>query len=81
MFATAAVHPGTASDISREGDLCVIEGETEHFLIGYWVTGYGFIETWFPKATTRELTLKEVEKYKHEQVGIPGQPYFSKIPS
>lgn len=82
MLATTAVHLGTEADISRdEPDLCVVERETEHFLIGHWVTGFGFIEVWFPKATTRELTPEEVEKYQHEQAGIPGQPAFPKIPS
>jgi len=57
-------HHDFAGDISRtEPSLAVIEDETDTDWIGQWVTGLGFLNVRFPKATTRALTPDEVELY------------------
>ena len=73
MMATAAIHQ--LGDISREKpDLCIIEGEEKGNYIGRWVEGYGFINVKFPKATTRELTDEEKERFDGQQVVIGSNP-------
>lgn len=62
MMATTAMHK--LGDVSREEpDLAVIYGEDGGTLVGEWVTGAGFINVRFPKATTRELTAEERALY------------------
>jgi hypothetical protein len=62
MMATKAIHK--LGDISRdEPDLCIVSDEDGDDWIGQWVTGYGYINVRFPKATTRELTAAERERY------------------
>lgn len=62
MMATKAMHK--TGDISRAiPDLCVVTDLDAENYIGNWVTGFGFVEVKFPKATTRELTFAEIEKY------------------
>jgi len=72
MMATKADHE-FAGDISRdEPDLCCVGAETDHFYIGNWVEGLGFVDVVFPKETTRELTDAEKEHYNGKHIGIPG---------
>ncbi len=62
MMATVARH--MMGDISRdEPDLCEIDNEDSDNYIGTWVQGFGFMEVQFPKATTRELTADEKNRY------------------
>ncbi|OGZ20805.1 MAG: hypothetical protein A2654_00235 [Candidatus Nealsonbacteria bacterium RIFCSPHIGHO2_01_FULL_43_31] len=75
MMATKAIHK--LGDISRDKpDLCVIHSEDEENYIGNWVTGFRFVEVKFPKATTRELTEEEKDKYDGMQIAIGDQPAF-----
>jgi len=61
-MATKAIH--TTGDISRDiPDICIIGSEDGENYIGNWVYGFGFANVKFPKATTRELTFEEIEKY------------------
>lgn len=62
MMATTAHH--ALGDISRdEPSLVVITGQIGDQWIGEWVTGVGYINVRFPKATTRELTTAEHVQY------------------
>lgn len=71
MMATTATHK--LGDISSdEPDLCSIYDEDENDYIGAWVTGYGFFDVHFPKATTRELTPEEREKYSKKSLAMNG---------
>lgn len=71
MMATAAHH--AFGDISRdEPDLAVIYGEDEDAYLGQWVTGFGFLNVRFPKATTRELTGEERQRYASGFVELNG---------
>ena len=73
MMATKAIHQ--LGDISRdEPDICLIHDQDEENYIGNWVTGFGFVDVKFPKATTRELTSKEIQKYDKLCVRINNQP-------
>ena len=73
MFGTTAIHQ--RGDISREaGDLCRIEREEGDDYIGAWVTGFGFIEVRFPKATTRALTEAEIEHWDGQGIAINSSP-------
>ena len=73
MMATKAMH--MTGDISSDKeDLCVIFEEIDTHYVGNWITGFGFIEVEFPKETTRELTVTEVEKYNKTYVQIANQP-------
>jgi hypothetical protein len=70
MMGTTAIH-GTG-DISRSTpNLCVVYKEDGDNYVGNWVEGFGFIDVKFPKATTRELTAEEVEKWHgvHMMIG------------
>lgn len=60
-------------DLSRDKpDLCLIGKESIDYYIGSWVTGFGFINVKFPKATTRELTAVERQYYRdHHQLSTP----------
>lgn len=62
MIATVAHHK--LGDISRDNpDLAIVYDETDADFIGEWATGIGFVNVRFPKATTRELTENERERY------------------
>ena len=80
MIATTAIHQ--LGDISRdEPDICAIYSETETDYIGNWVTGFGFVDVRFPKATTRELTEAEKNSYREMRVRIGDGPAVTlKIP-
>ena len=72
MATTAILNLGDIS--SKEPDLCVIYSEDEENYIGNWVTGFDFIDVKFPKATTRELTDEEKEKWNGQQIAGGGSP-------
>jgi len=73
MMATKAIHQ--LGDISRDhGDICQIFGEDADNYIGNWVTGFGFIDVKFPKATTRDLTTDEIKHYDGRRYRIGSQP-------
>lgn len=50
--------------INRQDDIFVAHRETDHYWIGNWITGFGFINVLFPKETSRELTEEEKKKYQ-----------------
>lgn len=71
MMATQAVHK--LGDISRdEPSLAIIYGEDGDDLIGEWVTGVGYVNVRFPKATTRELTAEERSEYNGKLIDTAG---------
>jgi hypothetical protein len=71
MMSTQATH--AYGDLSRaEPDLAIIHGETETHYIGAWVSGIGFVNVWFPKATTRELTAEERAHYRGKVIEVGG---------
>lgn len=73
MMATTAI--AKLGDISRdEPDICRIDREEGDNYIGAWVTGFGFFDVKFPKATTRELSAAEVEHYNGKHYRIGSQP-------
>ena len=75
MMATKAYHK--VGDISRNAeDICHVHEERDDGYVGAWVTGFGFVEVFFPKDTTRELTQEEVEKYEAMHFQISNQPPF-----
>lgn len=74
MMATTAIHQ--SGDISGKApDLCIVSDEDANNYIGNWVWGFGFVNVKFPKATTRELTPEEVEKY-HGKVTMMSGGFF-----
>lgn len=76
MMATKAIHQ--LGDISRDKeDICRIEREDGSDFVGAWVTGFGFIDVKFPKATTRELTDDEVKHYDGKRYRIGSQPSWA----
>lgn len=75
MMGTTAI--AKLGDISRdEPDLCRIDREEGTDYIGAWVTGFGFFDVKFPKATTRELTEDEIEAHDKRRIRINSQPSF-----
>lgn len=51
-------------DISRdEPDLMRVDGEDGDCWVGHWIEGFGFINVYFPKATTRPCTETEKASY------------------
>jgi len=76
MMATTATHK--LGDLSREGDeienLCRVTKEDDENYYGMWITGMGFFNVQFPKATTRELTEVEIKKFNKMRVAINNQP-------
>ena len=60
IMATEAHH--ALGDISRdEPDYAFRDSEDDENYYGAWVTGFGYINVRFPKATSRPLTDAEVE--------------------
>jgi len=45
--------------------------------IGNWVTGFGYINVRFPRATTRDLTPAERARYDGAELELSGRPYGS----
>lgn len=71
MMATNAIHK--LGDISRDvPSLAIIYGEEGDDLIGEWVTGIGYVNVRFPKATTRELTAEERAEYNGKLIDTAG---------
>lgn len=71
MMATTAIHQ--LGDISSpDPDICIISSEDADNYIGSWVFGIGFFNVKFPKATTRELTPDEVERYNGTKLAMYG---------
>lgn len=63
MMATVAIH--ALGDISRtKPDIALIQDEDNDCWVGEWVSGLGFINVLFPKATTHELTEEQREYYR-----------------
>jgi hypothetical protein len=54
---TVAYHK--LGDIGRDEDFFAVTGEDADNYYGNWLTGLGFVNVRFPKATTRELTDAE----------------------
>jgi len=78
LMATTATH--VLGDISRdEPHLALIYGEDGDDWIGEWVTGIGYINVRFPKATTRELTAEEVALYDGRVVQAGNGEYRLRI--
>lgn len=72
-MATKANHK--LGDISSdEPDLCHVYDEDEENYYGMWVTGFGFFDVEFPKATTRDLTKEEIDYYNSRSIQINNQP-------
>lgn len=72
MMATTAAHP--AGDLSRDTpSLAIVYDEVGEYYIGEWVTGIGFINVRFPKATTRELTAAEKADYGSRFIEVAGR--------
>lgn len=71
MMATKAIHK--LGDISRDApDYCVVRedaADPDNY-IGDWVTGYGFIDVKFPKATTRECTPAETKWFDDNESSL-----------
>lgn len=77
LIATKAIH--LTGDLSRDPDgdaenLCWVTNETDEYWIGAWVTGFGFFHVLYPKQTTRELTVEEVEKYNKLYIQLSNYP-------
>lgn len=71
MMATTAIHK--LGDISsEEPDLCRVYDQDEENYYGMWVTGLGFFDVRFPKATTRELTEEEIEYWSNQYLYMAG---------
>lgn len=74
MMATKALHK--LGDISRDQpDLCLIRDEDGDDFIGEWVTGFGYIQVRFPKATTRDLTDAERARYDGQELELSGRDW------
>lgn len=59
-------------DISRKDpDLIRVQREDGEFWVGAWVEGMGFINVYFPKATTRPCTAEEKGFYLRCQWEVP----------
>ena len=58
-------------DISRDtADVFCVEDEFESEYVGRWLTGFGFVGVRFPKATTRPLTVVELDWLAAHPVGL-----------
>lgn len=70
MMGTTATSGGVSAwDISRdEEDFFVAWEETDDNYIGNWITGFGFINVKFPKATSRPVTDEEFEWFVEHPV-------------
>lgn len=69
MMGTTAIH--LMGDISRDKpDYFYVDSEDDENYYGAWLTGFGFIEVRFPKATSREMTDAEREWLSRHRVVI-----------
>jgi len=70
-MATTAIHQ--LGDISSDvEDLCFVYAEDDDNWYGQWATGIGFFDVKFPKATTRDLTEKEIVYYEKKNLYLNG---------
>lgn len=70
-MATKAIHQ--LGDISSDwDDLCFVYAEDDDNWYGKWVTGFGFFDVKFPKATTRDLTEQEIVYYSKQNLYLSG---------
>jgi hypothetical protein len=75
MMATTAIH--RMGDLSSESPmLCRVNSEDDQNYFGSWVEGFGFSDIKFPKATTRNPTPEEREKYNGWVVGVNDTPHY-----
>lgn len=80
MMATKAIHQ--LGDISSdEPDLCYVYSEEGDDYVGRWATGLGFFNVKFPKATTRDLTDEEYEKFSKQHIGMSGMDLGTAVPA
>lgn len=79
MMATIAIHKlgNISSDVP---DLCRIYAETDNDWVGSWVTGFGFFDVYFPKATTRSLNEQELAKFKNQHIAISDMDLGTAVP-
>src|SRR4051812_48043412 len=64
-------------DITRDKeDIFSAYDETDDYYIGSWVTGFGFFDVLFPKATSRHLTDEEKETYSKKYVQVASHPAY-----
>lgn len=71
-MATIAIHQ--MGDISRETpQLCIVTEEDEENYYGNWLTGFGYINVRYPKNTTRDLTVEEIEKHHGKILTMNGK--------
>ena len=74
MMATKGIHK--LGEISRDQpDLAWITGEDGDDFTGVWVTGFGYFNVRFPKATTRELNAEEHARYDGTELELSGRPW------
>ena len=69
IMATNAAHV-TGDLSSKNPDLAVVYEDRGDFWVGNWVTGFGFINVWFPKSTSRELSWIEKKWLETKEVHI-----------
>lgn len=78
MIATEAKHK--MGDLSRNlehlsmENLCYVSKETDEFLIGNWLTGFGYFDVMFPKETTRVLTQEEIDYFNGKYIQLASFP-------
>lgn len=81
LMGTAALGANGSADISRdEEDYFLVHDHTEddsnydkpmdHFWVGSWITGFGFFNVKFPKATSRPVTDEEWEWFLDNPVSL-----------
>lgn len=59
-------------DISRENpELMMVEREDGEFWVGHWLEGFGFINVYFPKESTRPCTADEKKAYLAGEFSAP----------
>jgi hypothetical protein len=79
LMATTATH--VMGDLTRDKpSLALIYGEDSDDWIGEWVTGIGYINVHFPKATTRQLTAEERAEYDGRTVQAGNGAFRIDIP-
>lgn len=74
FMGTAALACRGDADISRDKpDYFVLDEDAkpmDHFYTGSWITGFGFFNVKFPKATSRPVTDEEWEWFLNNPVGL-----------
>lgn len=79
MMSRACVYPLSSKlNLFDTHCLCCIDGETEDFYIGNWVTGFGFVNVRFPKQYTRKLYWYEKYRYSNCYIAM-GNSYMYRL--